>query len=162
MLMTVLLLCFLPWEPARAHGRLDGPPARQTPVIEPRFAGTESPARCRCADAHFAATGAVRGGHPPAFPSDTEQEMPQDAWFGEDKAKHLAMSFFTVAVTHAFGRAAGLENGPATAVGAATGVAAGLGQEWYDCRDYGVFSVRDLVWDAAGIALAVLFVRELR
>ena len=90
------------------------------------------------------------------------QGQAADAWFGEDKAKHFAMSFFTVTVTHAVARAAGLENGPATAVGAATGVAAGLGKEFYDRRDHGLFSFRDLVWDAAGIALAVVFVRELR
>jgi len=97
-------------------------------------------------------------------PAVPQRAQPQaaDAWFGEDKAKHFAMSFFTVTVTHAVGRAAGLENGPATAVGAATGVAAGLGKEWYDRRDHGLFSFRDLVWDAAGVALAVLFVRELR
>lgn len=85
-----------------------------------------------------------------------------DPWFGEDKAKHLVMSFFTVAVTHAFGRAAGLDAGSATVVGAATGIAAGLGKELYDRRDHGLFSRRDLVWDAAGIVLGVLFVRELR
>jgi uncharacterized protein YfiM (DUF2279 family) len=79
---------------------------------------------------------------------------PKDAWFGADKLKH----FFTAAVVQSLSygalRATGVEH--RTALRGAWGATtiASIGKEIRDRRVSGLFSVRDLVWDAAGAALA--------
>ena len=88
--------------------------------------------------------------------------QPLDAWFAEDKMRHLAMAFAATTFAHAAGRAAGMDAGSATAAGAAAAVAASVGKEIFDRRAGGIFSVRDLVWDAVGIALGVLMVGNAR
>jgi putative lipoprotein len=86
----------------------------------------------------------------------------EDRWFGEDKQRHFAMAFFITTFGHAAARSAGFESSGATVLGAAGSAAASLGKEVFDRRAGGRFSVRDLVWDAAGIAAGVLLVRGAR
>ena len=60
-------------------------------------------------------------------------------------------------------RRAGADNGPALTGASALTAVAGLGKELRDRRVKGEFSVRDLVWDAAGAGSAtVLLVRTTR
>jgi uncharacterized protein YfiM (DUF2279 family) len=85
-----------------------------------------------------------------------------DRWFAEDKMRHLAMAFATTSFGHAAARAAGADAGTATALGAAATVVASIGKEVFDRRAGGIFSYRDLVWDAAGILLGVALVGNAR
>jgi uncharacterized protein YfiM (DUF2279 family) len=78
-----------------------------------------------------------------------------DRWFAEDKMRHLSMAFASTSFGHAAARAAGIGSGTATALGAAAAAVASVGKEVFDRRAGGIFSYRDLVWDAAGILLAI-------
>ena len=98
-----------------------------------------------------------------AFAAETPR-LPQqeDAWFGEDKQRHFAMTFFITSIGHAGGRVAGMDAEPATVLGVALAAAASVGKEIHDRRAGGLFSVKDLVWDAAGIAVGAVLVRQTR
>jgi uncharacterized protein YfiM (DUF2279 family) len=85
-----------------------------------------------------------------------------DAWLGEDKVRHFTMSYAVVAVGFGTARAAGIERNTALASAAASAAAAGLLKEVYDRATGGIFSTRDLVWDAAGIIAGVLVLRQAR
>ena len=86
-----------------------------------------------------------------------------DRWFGPDKLQHFFTSAFVQSVGYGALRRAGAENGPAIAGASALTAVAGVGKEWRDRRVKGEFSVRDLVWDAAGAGSAsVLLVRTTR
>jgi uncharacterized protein YfiM (DUF2279 family) len=83
-----------------------------------------------------------------------------DRWFGEDKFKHLAFSYMITVGT--FGAARLIADRDASiTLGAIAGVAAGIGKEIYDAKTQGP-SARDLIWDALGIAAAVLIAQETR
>jgi uncharacterized protein YfiM (DUF2279 family) len=97
-------------------------------------------------------------------PANAGNGAPQleDRWFGEDKQRHFAMSFFVTSFGHAAARMAGLDADVATLSGVVVAGAAGLGKEIHDRRGGGIFSVKDLVWDAAGIAVGAVLVRQAR
>jgi uncharacterized protein YfiM (DUF2279 family) len=77
-----------------------------------------------------------------------------DAWLGADKFKHAAMSYAITAYTFA-----ATDSEPAAVASAAI---AGILKEIYDRRRGSLFSVRDLMWDAAGVALAYAVVKQTR
>ena len=79
-----------------------------------------------------------------------------DSWLGADKAKHFLLAGFAQSVGYASLRISGAPHGGA-AIGAA-GVTISLAtfKELRDRRAYGHFSVRDLVWSAAGAGAASL------
>jgi uncharacterized protein YfiM (DUF2279 family) len=85
---------------------------------------------------------------------------PPDAWFGPDKLKHLFIGAFTQSMTYSLLQAARVDRDRAL-VGAwvVTG-AVSVVKEVHDRRSYGLFSVRDLVWDAAGAGAATLIIRR--
>ena len=85
-----------------------------------------------------------------------------DRWFAEDKVRHFAMAFATTSFGHAGARALGADARTATALGAAATVAASIGKEIFDRRVGGIFSYRDLVWDAAGILAAAVLLGNAR
>jgi uncharacterized protein YfiM (DUF2279 family) len=70
---------------------------------------------------------------------------------GPDKVKHFFVSAFVHSVAFSAARAAGMQRPEAQAAGATLAMAVGVLKEVRDRRDKGVFSERDLVWDAAGI-----------
>jgi uncharacterized protein YfiM (DUF2279 family) len=82
----------------------------------------------------------------------------QDRWFGEDKFKHLAFSYMLTVGTFGAARLVADHDASLT-LAAIAGVAAGVGKEIYDRRTNGP-SARDLIWDAVGIAAAVLIAQE--
>lgn len=85
---------------------------------------------------------------------------PADHWFGADKVKHFFIAAFTQTVAYSALQAARVDHNAALAgASVVTGVIA-VGKEIHDRRSYGVFSVRDLVWDAAGAAGATLIIRR--
>ena len=90
-------------------------------------------------------------------------EHTRDGWFGPDKLQHFFTSAFVQSLGYGALRRAGSENGPAMAGASAVTAALGIGKEVYDRRTKGDFSVRDLVWDAAGAGSAsLLLVRTVR
>lgn len=76
----------------------------------------------------------------------------QDRWLGPDKVKHLVVAAAAQSGTYAALRF-GADHGAALAGATVATVALGVVKERLDRRGTG-FSVRDLAWDAAGIALA--------
>lgn len=81
---------------------------------------------------------------------------PVDPWFGTDKAKHAVVAFAVQGGTYAALRTVG---GHSTAIIGATAATVGVSllKERFDRGRTG-FSVRDLAWDALGIAVASVIV----
>jgi uncharacterized protein YfiM (DUF2279 family) len=75
---------------------------------------------------------------------------PGDRWFGADKIKHFFMSAMVQSTAFSAARAAGLQRGNAQAIGGVSTMGVALWKEMYDRRTGRGFSVKDLVWDAAG------------
>jgi len=89
-----------------------------------------------------------------------EAEAP-DAWFGDDKFRHLAMSTATVSLSAAALRTVAARDA-ATPAGAIVALAAGVGKELYDVRSGSFFSARDLAWDVAGVLVGYALARQAR
>lgn len=85
---------------------------------------------------------------------------PRDAWLGADKVKHFLTSFFVQSVAYSATRATGTGHATSLAAASAATAVVGIGKEVYDRRSYGLFSYRDLTWDAAGAGLATVMLRR--
>jgi uncharacterized protein YfiM (DUF2279 family) len=87
-------------------------------------------------------------------------QPPADRWFSADKLKHFFMAAFVQSVSYSALRATQLGH-QSSLVGATAGtVAVSIGKELVDARRTGVFSKRDLVWDAAGIGASTLLLER--
>jgi uncharacterized protein YfiM (DUF2279 family) len=84
-----------------------------------------------------------------------------DGWLSEDKVKHFAFSYALTAGTAAGARLFA-DADASVVMGAALGVAAGIAKEIYDRRSHGTASLRDLVWDIAGVGAGVLIMQQAR
>ena len=80
---------------------------------------------------------------------------PPDPWFAEDKLKHFAASFVVSSLSASGARAFGLDRRQSVAAGAAVGLASGFAKEIGDARSGIGFSVKDILWDIAGVSAAV-------
>jgi len=86
-----------------------------------------------------------------------------DRWLAEDKFKHFFASFAVTLLAAGAARAAGLEARESMVAGAGTGVGAGVWKEVRDAgRPGGHFSVRDLVWDLAGVGAGIAVTAQAR
>lgn len=85
---------------------------------------------------------------------------PPDHWFGSDKLKHFFMAAFTQSVTYSVLQTAGVRHDPALASAFAVTAAVSVAKEVHDRRRYGLFSIRDLVWDAAGAGAASVLIHN--
>lgn len=97
----------------------------------------------------------------PAVTQEVAAPAPvHDRWLAEDKLRHFAMSFAATGMGYGAGRLA-LE--PDRARGAAVGLALllGVGKELADAGRGDPFSLKDLAWDAAGVALGFLFAQRI-
>jgi putative lipoprotein len=83
---------------------------------------------------------------------------PPDKWFGSDKLKHFFMAAFTQSVAYSALQAARVRHDQAVAGAWAVTATVSIAKEIHDRRSYGLFSVRDLVWDAAGAGAATLLI----
>ena|SRR5689334_18366649 len=83
-----------------------------------------------------------------------------DRWFAADKVKHFFMAAFVESGSFSALRLTGMHRGPAldAAIGAAAGIS--VGKEVYDRLSGGDPSVKDLTWDAAGIAGAAVALHQ--
>jgi putative lipoprotein len=87
-------------------------------------------------------------------------QHPPDAWFGPDKIKHFFIAGFTQSVSYSLLQAGRMSPDRALAGAWAVTAAVSVAKEVRDRRSYGLFSVRDLVWDAAGAGVATLIIRR--
>ncbi len=90
------------------------------------------------------------------------QRAPPDAWFAEDKARHLFASLALTAVVFGGATAVGLEWPDAGIAAGAVAGAAGLAKELSDRARGRPFSVRDLVWDGAGVGAGLVLAERAR
>ena len=86
----------------------------------------------------------------------TLQGQPRDPWFSADKVKHFFVAAFVQSVTYSTLRATGIEHRSSLWGATAGSVVVSVGKEVADSRRGGMFSRRDLVWDAAGAGVATL------
>ena len=82
-----------------------------------------------------------------------------DRWLGGDKFKHFAMSYAVTSFAFAGSRTL-FEDDTSLGLAIAAGSTAGLLKELYDRARGRPFSKRDLVWDAAGIAVGYVIARQ--
>jgi len=82
------------------------------------------------------------------------QAPPRDSWFGADKLKHFFVAAFTQSVTYSALQTARVRHDHALAGAWAVTAVVSVAKELHDKRTTGLFSVRDLVWDAAGAGVA--------
>ena len=86
--------------------------------------------------------------------------LPRDPWFGADKLKHFFIAAFTQSVAYNALRLGGVRHG-GSVVGATTvSFGVSIGKELFDRKRSGLFSVRDLIWDAAGAGTATAIVER--
>ena len=91
----------------------------------------------------------------------TIQGQPRDPWFSADKLKHFFVGAFVQSVGYSALRATGIDH-RSSLLGATGGSAIiSLGKEAADARRTGLFSRRDLVWDAAGIGTATVLLTRI-
>lgn len=90
------------------------------------------------------------------------KNKPSDSFFGPDKIQHFFVSAFLQSFTYSALRATKASHQSSLAGATATSALFGLGKEVRDKRGYGLFSVRDLVWDAGGIGTATLLIGHTR
>ena len=87
----------------------------------------------------------------------------RDSWFGTDKVKHFFLSAFVQSLSYSVMQVTTRGSRSSLLLSAsAASAAAGIGKELHDRRVKGVFSVRDLAWDAAGIGTASLMLTQTR
>jgi uncharacterized protein YfiM (DUF2279 family) len=85
-----------------------------------------------------------------------------DSFVGHDKVQHFFVSAFLQSFTYSALRATKASHQSSLAGATVTSALFGLGKEVHDRRSYGLFSVRDLVWDAGGIGTATLLIGHTR
>ncbi len=85
----------------------------------------------------------------------------KDPWFGMDKLKHLSSAFmFTTTGYYIQHKIVQLDENQSTVNSGLITISLGLGKEISDAyKPEGYFSLRDLLADSAGIALAIMFIR---
>ena len=85
---------------------------------------------------------------------------PPDKWFGADKLKHFFVAAFTQSVAYSGLQLARVRHDRALAGAWGVTAVVSVAKEVHDRRSYGRFSVRDLVWDAAGAGAATLLLQR--
>ena len=96
----------------------------------------------------------------PSLAIAQSRPKPADPIFGVDKVKHFFIAGFVETMAFSGLQAAGVNRSSArgAAIGATTVVS--LGREIHDRRTKGLFSVKDLVWDALGAGAALLVINK--
>lgn len=93
-----------------------------------------------------------------ATPASAQRQA--DRWYGEDKVRHTGASAAITAIGYGGARIAlDADESVGVAIGAAA--VAGLLREIHDWRLGKPFSVKDLAWDALGIAAGYFWIREI-
>lgn len=85
----------------------------------------------------------------------------EDRWIAEDKLQHFALSFAATQMSYGGMRVA-VPHDQAVTAASITALALGVAKEVHDVRIGRPFSLKDLAWDTAGVALATLLIRQIR
>lgn len=99
---------------------------------------------------------------PLSLEAQDKKPRPPDTFFGPDKIQHFFVSAFLQSFTYSALRATKASHQSSLMGATATSALFGLGKEVHDRRGYGLFSARDLVWDAGGIGTATLLIGHTR
>ena len=75
-----------------------------------------------------------------------------DRWFAADKMKHFFMAAFVQSASFSGMRAVGMSKSSSLAGATALTAGVSIGKEIHDRRGGGEFSMKDLTWDAVGMA----------
>ncbi len=94
-----------------------------------------------------------KGNRPP------DPEIAGDHWFGRDKAYHFTVSAALQFVGYRVLRSTGVSRSRALFDASVITAVAGIGKEGWDRMGHGDASVRDLVWDGAGLVTGSGLVR---
>lgn len=90
-------------------------------------------------------------------------QEPPDHWFAEDKVKHFFTSFAATTISASGARMVGFEAREAAYAGAGAAGVLGLWKEVRDTRVPGATaSVKDIIWDGAGIAAGTAVMLQVR
>ena len=97
-----------------------------------------------------------------SFASSAHAQPPRrdDRIFGIDKVKHFFIAGFVETLTFGALQAAGTERAPARTGSIALTATLSFGREIHDGRTKGLFSVRDLLWDALGATAGLLIINK--
>jgi putative lipoprotein len=95
---------------------------------------------------------------PPASAPPAQAPHQREAWFGPDKLKHFFVAAFVQSVTYSALQVGRVRHDHALAAAWTASAAASVAKELHDRRTTGLFSFRDLVWDAAGAGAATLLI----
>jgi hypothetical protein len=93
---------------------------------------------------------------PALAPAQSKSARREDPVFAVDKVKHFFIAGFVESMAFAGTQAAGGNRAAARTTAIGVTAAASIGREIHDRRTKGLFSVRDLAWDALGAAAAML------
>jgi len=107
----------------------------------------------------------MQGGSARSEPSRRSQPSDaraRDPWFGADKLKHFFVAAFTQTVAYSALQAARVRHEQAIAGAWGVTAAVSVAKELHDRRATGLFSMRDLVWDAAGAGVATALLAHAR
>jgi putative lipoprotein len=85
-----------------------------------------------------------------------------DPWIGIDKVKHFFMTAFVQSISYSTLRLTNSDHRSSMIGASAVSAGFGIGKEIFDRRRGGVFSTRDLVWDAAGATSAAALLSQTR
>lgn len=83
-----------------------------------------------------------------------------DSWFAADKAKHFFTAAFVQTLSFGTLRSTGLSRNASLAGATVVSSGVSIGKELNDRASGGVVSLKDLTWDAAGIASATALLRR--
>ena len=96
-------------------------------------------------------------------PGAAHAQSRTDAWFGPDKVKHFFTSALIQSLAYSVGQVTTRGSRSSLLLSASVASAAvGIGKEMHDHASYGLFSVRDIAWDAAGVGTASLMLAHTR
>lgn len=86
-----------------------------------------------------------------------------DPWFGPDKVKHFLTSALIQSLAYSVAQVTTRAPRSSLVLSASVATAAmGIGKEMHDREKYGLFSIRDLAWDAAGAGTATVMLLHTR
>ena len=104
----------------------------------------------------------MQGSGAPSGQPQPSDARARDGWFGADKLKHFFVTAFTQTVAYSALQAARVRHEHALAGAWGVTAAVSVAKEFHDRRTTGVFSMRDLVWDAAGAGAATVLLTRAR
>ena len=95
-----------------------------------------------------------------ALPAHAQKPKPADPIVGVDKVKHFFIAGFVESMSFAGLQAAGTNRSTARASALTVTAIVSVAREVHDKRKKGLFSVRDLAWDAIGAGAALLVLNK--